>query len=310
MKRVPIGRSRNVLQGGPIEPHPHSLLGLRSPSKAASDPMGQRSIPKRLHNMTLGIVVASAVQLFGQSSVVRPAVLPDQSAQVTQVVIPSLMDSHQRWLLEAHGDRLTRAGRERVTLVATVSKPDSASGTLPVEAQIVYQLPLKLRYSEVGSQSKTLIFDGSRASGSLSADSPDLNLMDTLVADREDFFFFNLIAGCATRFYGSGFPLQGSNDAFDAYEIVVPDRLRNGALQQKVFLFDTDTGLLRRVNYHLEKSGGTLEISTRLDGWNKVDGQPVPGAITRYENDVPVLTITIHSVVFGPSQNDGIFDLP
>src|SRR5947207_11631587 len=101
MKHALMERTRDFLQYGSTGRQGDSLLGLglhRKPrlrmtpirdelikmatgsaSEPSSDPLGRWSVPKRLQNVTLGMLFSAAVQLFGQSVATGPTVLPDQS---------------------------------------------------------------------------------------------------------------------------------------------------------------------------------------------------------------------------------------
>lgn len=225
---------------------------------------------------------------------------------------PSLREA-----LGALGDRLEKPGKERLTLLGTISR-SSTSPTETFPIRLILEIPDRMRLEEqVGPQVRITIFDGQKVvkAGGLPIQS-DEDLVETLVFDSADHFFFGQMQGLGTRFLGPRFRPYGaaanySGPFYDLYQVT--DRITVGPVareQHKLYKFNSDTLLLEQVRYELKRNGVPLNVEVRLTGWQKVQGQQVLGSITRRENGAPTLTLAIISASVGPRVADGIFTNP
>jgi hypothetical protein len=74
----------------------------------------------------------------------------------------------------------------------------------------------------------------------------------------------------------------------------------------KTYCFDFATQLLQTVSYRL--AGATIE--TRFMEWTRVGDQTIPGKVVRLENNMPVFTLTVHSVVISEKRADNLLSHP
>jgi hypothetical protein len=184
--------------------------------------------------------------------------------------------------------------------------------------RLFLELPHRMRLEEQGAQPRVTGFDGSSgwALGSNLSDA-DQNVIETLIFDSADHFFLGQTQGMANRALGSRFRLDDGTDAnyagpfYDIYQVM--DHVGTGSTvrqQPKLFYFNSDTQLLERVRYRIERNGAAVNVETRITDWKRVNNQRVPSTITRLEDDKPALTITIASTVIGPRVADGAFNNP
>ena len=218
-------------------------------------------------------------------------------------------------LLNSIGDRLEKPGNERRVMIGTLRRQND-SQLMPF--RLYLELPYHMRLEEQGAQPRVTGFDGSSgwALGSILSDA-DQNMIETLIFDSADHFFLGQTQGLANRALGSRFRLDDGTDAnyagpfYDIYQVM--DRLGTGSTvrqQPKLFYFNSDTQLLERVRYRIERNGAAVNVETRITDWKRVNNQRVPCTITRLEDDKPALTITIASTVIGPRVADGAFNNP
>jgi hypothetical protein len=223
---------------------------------------------------------------------------------------PQLRDA-----LKAMGDRLEKPGKERLTLVGTLLRQNNSQA---IPFRLFLELPRRMRLEEQGAQPRVSGFDGGEG-WVLSADVSDADqeMIETLVFDSADQFFLARTQGFATRALGQRFRLDDGTTPnytgpfYDIYQL--QDRIpvqKEMRVQQKLFYFNSDTLLLERVRYQAERAGAAVSVEVRFSGWQKVNGQQIPGTITRLENDAQAFRLTINAVNFSPHATDSIFNKP
>jgi hypothetical protein len=220
-----------------------------------------------------------------------------------------------RPLLDVVGDRLEKPGNERMVMAGTLTRQND-SRTAPF--RLLLELPHRMRLEEQSAEPRVTSFNGGSgwaSGGSLSY--ADQDTVETLIFDSADHFFLGQTQGLATRALGSQFRLDDGTDSnyngpfYDVYEVM--DYVRTGSeerQQPKLFYFNSNTQLLERVHYQLQRDGANVKVEIQITDWKSLNNQRVPTAITRLEDDKPVLTITITSAVIGPRMADGIFNNP
>lgn len=223
---------------------------------------------------------------------------------------PQLRDA-----LNVLGDRLEKPGKERLTLVGTLRRQNSSQA---IPFRLYLEQPRRMRLEEQGAQMRVSGFDGGEV-WALGADVSDADqeVIETLVFDSADQFFLGHMQGFATRALGQRFRLDDgatpnyTGPFYDIYELqdLVPDR-KDTRQQPKLFYFNSETLLLERVRYQIERAGAPVNVEVRLSGWQKMNGQQIPGSITRLENDAQALTLTVNAVTFSPRAADSIFYKP
>jgi hypothetical protein len=214
-----------------------------------------------------------------------------------------------RPMSEALGDRLERPGRERLVLIGALRRATKKNEDRP--ARLILEFPDRLRLEE---QDEVTVYKNDFASSNGVLKRNERDEVESLLFDFVDHFFASQMQGAATRFLGSRFRLDdGANPNYAGpfYELYqVTDRIaieKEVREQPKFYFFNSDTLLLERVRYQIERDGEPVEVEVLIGGWRNVDGQQIPGVITRIEGGAPVLSLSITSAAVGAKQNDGIF---
>ena len=120
--------------------------------------------------------------------------------------------------------------------------------------------------------------------------------------------------GQATQFLGSRFRLDdGSRTDYDGpyYDIYkVAEQIQTGDESRerlKLYYFNSETLLLERVSYEIDRAGATVKVEERLSGWTKEQGQQIAQRIERIENGEQVFVFTVRTASLSPRANDGVF---
>jgi hypothetical protein len=217
------------------------------------------------------------------------------------------------WNLKAIGDRLEKAGRERLTVTGTLSR-GADSQTEDVTA--ILEFPDRLRLTrQRGNQTRVFTFDGEQVkAGGNPLDEAERDLMETLVYGSAEHFFSTQVQGMATRFLGSRFRLDDGSSPdyggpyYDVYK--VGDQVRTAAERSerlKLYYFNSETLLLERVVYEINRNGSTIKVEERLGDWAREQGQQVARRIERFENDESVFVLTIGAAHLSARADDGVF---
>jgi len=209
--------------------------------------------------------------------------------------------------LGALGNRLEQPGKERLILMGNLR----LSGDAKREFAAFLEFPDQLRMSFGGPKDRLLIFNGQQ---SLTAPtSEDLDLIETLVYDSAEHFFAAQMQGHATRFLGARFRTDdGANPDyngpyFDVYKISDQIKASEQDRPAKLYYFNSDTLLLERVMYVINRDGAEIKVETKLSDWRATDGQQVPRRIERCENGKSVFVLTLWSVAVAHRADDGMF---
>ena len=246
--------------------------------------------------LSLMTILVSAGGLTGQGL---------RKSESESYINPGVVPSPARSFLFALGDRVQRPGRERVTLTG---KYVDRRGTADV--RVVWQSPGQFRLDRSDQPGRPMIYrEGWNEIGAIGSEQTEA--LESLFDDSADLFFREMTAGTAHRFLGNRFRFEGSktpNDAgpwYDVYELFATVRSPADApMRRKLFFFDSQTGLLSRVEY---EKRGAVRIATEWSNWQMVDGQAIPGAVSRKENGVAVLTINVTAAAVAPAAADGMF---
>jgi hypothetical protein len=217
-------------------------------------------------------------------------------------------------VLNAMGNRLEKPGKERLTLTGTIT---SGGSKQIIPALLVREFPERLRLEEqLEGERRVTVFDGNssvRRSWS-SHGRRDEDLVETLAHDSVEHFLFTQTGNAAIRYLGARFRPDDGTDPnyagpfYDLYEMTELIKLRREMRRQtKLYYFNSDTHLLERVKYQVFRDGIATTVEVRLNNWQEVQGQRLPGEIVRLENDAPVLTFTVTSFVISARAADGLF---
>jgi hypothetical protein len=217
------------------------------------------------------------------------------------------------WHLKAVGDRLEKPGNERLTLTGTLTRTNDPQ-TQKVVA--VLEFPDRLRLTiQKGAQTRVILFDGEPArSAANSLDTAEQDLIETLVYGTAEHFFATQMQGMATRFLGSRFRMGDGSSADDSgpyYDVYkVADRVKTSTEQReqlKLYYFNSETLLLERVSYEINRNGSIVNVEEHIGGWTKEQDQQVARRIERYENGESVFVLTVHTSGLSARADDGIF---
>jgi hypothetical protein len=269
----------------------------------------------------LAAVVAVAVVTFTarawrdkKGSAARHDVIAAQSTppplNVNSYVSRARLWPQLRRVSQALGDRLEKPGKERLILIGVLRRASKKHENRPT--RLIMEFPDRLRLEEQDGVTIHNNAGFASSKGALRKDEQDE--VESLLFDFVDHFFAAQMQGAATKFLGPRFRLDdGKNPHYDGpfYELYqVNDRIAvNQEIheQPKLYFFNSDTLLLERVRYRIERDGRPIKVEVLISGWRKVDGQQAPGTIIRTEDGAPVLSLSITSAAVGVKQNDGIF---
>lgn len=221
-----------------------------------------------------------------------------------------------REILKTAGDRTERPGKERLVMAVALTR---GVGSQSSPAGLTVEFPGRLRLEEQsGGQTRVIIFDGqsATAAGGEALGRADEDLIETLVYDSVEHFFVGQARGAATRPLGPDFQSEGDlaaggdgGPSYEVYEVTEAVNVGGGPRERvKLYHFNSDTRLLEKVQYQLQRDGAAVAVEVRLGGWHAVQGQKLPARVVRLENNFPVLTLDITSTTIAPRADDHIFD--
>jgi hypothetical protein len=281
-------------------------------------PLSRRRSAKFILTFVMAVIAITAVTFTARAWRDKKGSASKQDAVAAQptpalnakgYVRRGLLWPQLRPMSKALGDRLERPGKERLVLIGALRRASKKSEDRP--ARLILEFPDRLRLEE---QDGVTVYNNDFASSNGVLERNERDEVESLLFDFVDHFFASQMQGAATRFLGSRFRLDdGANPNYAGpfYELYqVTDRIaveKDVREQQKFYFFNSDTLLLERVRYQIERGGEPVEVEVLIGGWRKVDGQQMPGAITRTEGGAPVLSLSITSAAIGGRQNDGIF---
>jgi hypothetical protein len=212
--------------------------------------------------------------------------------------------------LGALGNRLEKPGQERLALVGMWR----VAGTpQPREFAATLEFPDRLRMAVGGPQNRVITFDGQQTKAAQTSTADELDLIETLAYDSAEHFFATQMQGKAMRFLGARFRTDDGSTPdydgpyFDIYKIADQIKASGEERAAKLYYFNSDTLLLERVTYVINRGGSEINVETRLSDWRVMDGQQVARRIERFENGKSVFVLTIRSAGFGGRADDGLF---
>jgi len=245
------------------------------------------------------LTIGGEGMLFSQGTPsTQPAVTRTNFVNIAAVPSPV------RAFIQAFGDRILKAGNERTTLVGTYT---DAKGSTP--ATLTWQVPGELRFDRTGAAS--LIYAAGTVQNAASISSADLNVLESLLDDSAESFFYGFMRGDAHRLIGRRYRADDGTTPnyqgpwYDIYIRSASALAQSGApLRQSFCFFDSQTKLLAKVQYDLPNS---TKVLTEFTNWITTNGQSFPGQIVRKENDAVVFTFKITGAVASPAVTDGVF---
>lgn len=225
----------------------------------------------------------------------------------------SLLSPKLVWHLNALGDRLEKPGRERLRVTGTLTR---ANDQQTAEVVALWEFPDQLSLTmRKGNETRVFTFDGYEAkAGGNPLDAAERDLIETLVYGSAEHFFTTQMQGNATRFLGSRFRLDDGSSAdyngpfYDVYKVAERTNSSDDQSEQsKLYYFNSETLLLERVSYEINRNGSTVKVEERLSGWTKEQGQQAARRIERFENGESVFVLTVRTVGLSARANDGAF---
>ena len=233
-----------------------------------------------------------------------------QSGKAPKFYRAETVPDRYRQVVDALGDRVKSAGKERVLLTGTLQL--GAQPAAP--ATVTLELPGRLRIEHAAGRARVLVFDLTESKGRAVIDDEDEELIESLGLDNAEQFLDQLDERASVRLLGHGFRLlneTGFGSSVDIYEVAVPmPSRRDKQVRIKHFMFDTQTGLMRRVAYTISKGGVSVRVETVLSDYAPIEGNNLPGRIVRRENGREVMRFQRTAAAISPRANDNAFRQP
>jgi len=220
-------------------------------------------------------------------------------ANTKQFVESRSLPAPVKVFVTAFGNRLQVAGKGRTVLHGTYTSKNGSG-----QAQLVWETPGSIRFDRVDKPDQPLIFNATTGFVNRPEATPvDSDILESLMDDAAESFFYSFQGPVAHRFLGAGFRADdGSRN--DIYESVGPVRAQPGQPSRlKHYYFDSHTKLLGKTHYLISD----MDITTEFNKWTTINGQSFPGEVVRKENGSPIFTFTVDSAAAGPSVNDNTF---
>lgn len=249
---------------------------------------------------------------IGMLCALFPQFLPGQSAQANQnpryYPIHSVI-SPVRQIVNALGDRVQKPGKERVIMTGSLNRTGVVS-----TVQIILELPGLLRIDEQGGKGKSIVFDLGSLKGASAVDDDDEGLAESIENDTAEVFLGKLGPGASVRRLGDRFKVKGETgfgSEVDIYEVVSSVGVkRDKQTVTKRYMFDSNSGLLRRVVYLANQSGKSVAVQTVLSSYSNTGGYMLPGKIARVVNGSEVFAFTRSGAAVQAAAKDNAFAAP
>lgn len=187
-------------------------------------------------------------------------------------------------------------------------------------ALVIYEHPGRLRFELTGAvtagRRRVTVFDRDKVDKNEALDLATRDVIETLVHDSAEGFFTGQVRGAGTRLLGKRYRTDDGTaedyaglyyDIYQATSEVKFGGSEHDRLRLKLYHFNSDTLLLERVRYEVERDGAAIRVEVLFGDWREVEGQRVPHRIMRLENGAAVLTMTFTSTVVSPASGDGAF---
>jgi hypothetical protein len=277
----------------------HKTLSKRP---IAASVKGSVWLPLLIAALGLGVVGFAATGVMRRSRAPENVPAASRKEYVNRRLLTPRLAAH----LNALGDRLEKSGKERLTVTGVLHV---SADSLPRPVSVTLEFPDRFRIViQNGPQSRVITSDKGEQR---TAD--ELELIETLAYDSAEHFFSAQMQGNATRFLGTRFRTDDGSSAdyngpyFDIYKIA--DHIKTSGQERpaKLYYFNSDTLLLERVTYVINRDGTEVSVETKLGDWRSEDGQKVARRIERLENGKPVFVFEIRSAQFGRRVDDGMF---
>jgi hypothetical protein len=238
--------------------------------------------------------------------------LPAQSVQANQK--PQYHPIHTvispvRQIVSALGERVQKQGNERVVMTGTLNRAGVVS-----TVQVIREMPGFLRVDEQGGKGRSLVFDINSLRGATVIDDDDEGLAESLQNDTAEAFLGSFGPGASVRRLGDRFKVKdemGFGAEVDIYEVVSSVGVKRAKqVVTKRFMFDSSTGLLRRVVYGAQQSGRAVTVQTVLSDYSSAGGYMLPGKIARVVDGKESFVFTRNTAAIQAAGKDNAFISP
>lgn len=219
----------------------------------------------------------------------------------------NLLPNQLRWALNQLGDRLERVGKERQTVSG-----DLRQNGKDVRVQVVSEFPDRIRFLlQDGSSGRAVIFNGNEATAhGPPPNSHERDLIESLVSDSPEHFFISHTRGMPIRSLGNRLRTDDGLH-YDVYELTnLVKSVSAPRVRSKRYYFNSNTQLLEKVHYQIERNGATIQVETRFEDWQVFEQQRYATQISRFENGHLIWILSVKSSSTGPSLEDGLFSTP
>ncbi len=214
-----------------------------------------------------------------------------------------------RQVVTALGDRVQKPGNERVIMTGSLSRSGVSS-----TAQIILEMPGLLRIDETGGKGKSLVYNLGSLMGASAVDDDDEGLAESFQNDTAETFLSKFGPGSSVRHLGDRFKVKGETGfgaEVDIYEVVSSVGVkRDKQTVTKRYMFDSSSGLLRRVVYRTLQSGKTVTVQTVLSSYSTVGAYLLPGKISRLVDGAEVFAFTRSGAAVQSAGKDNAFASP
>jgi hypothetical protein len=248
------------------------------------------------------LALAAALPVLAQT--------PMQSTEKTKqpvFVIPGLLPSVAREYLFHLGDRIQKSGKERMVLNGTFTDRSGRS----TSAQLIWQLPGEIWFNRAQPGDPLVYSITTGLVNAANISSADSNVLESLLDDSAETFLYGFQRGHAYRLIGLRYRADDGTSPnyrgpwYDVYIRAAPVLVQQGTpVREKVYLFDSQTQLLAKVEYTLPNS---TKVTTEFSNWTQNGGQSFPGQIVRRENSAVAFTFNITNHAVTPYAKDGLF---
>jgi len=220
---------------------------------------------------------------------------------------PLSVSSSLRQIVEALGDRVYEKGKEQVSFSGTLESQGKQ-----VQILVVKESPGYLRIELSGSPSKTIIHDLNQLTSSRGREEGDEELAELFTTDSAEGFLQGITQGGSLRKIGDCFVVEGVSGfgkKVDIYDLYAPAPVRQGKpYVARRYMFDSDTGLLSRVRYVIERFGEEVPVQVILSDYQLVSGYRLPGKVVRISEGKTTHTFTLQHGAIAPMGNSSLFE--
>lgn len=213
--------------------------------------------------------------------------------------------------LSALGNRLEKPGKERLTVTGSWRGPAGEEREFVANLEFPDRLRLVIQN---GAHSRVITFDGEEIKTvQIPPAARELDLIESLLYDSAEHFFAAQLQGNAIRFLGFRFRMDDGSTPeyrgpyFDIYQVADQIKASGQERAAKLYYFNSDTFMLERVTYVINRDGAEINVETRVSDWRETEGQRVARRIERFENGKSVLVLNLGSAQHGARVQDGSF---